>query len=483
MSAETTHPRSASTGARIRPGATAGRALLALSLCTLLSSLGTSIANVGLPTFARVFGASFQSVQWVVLSYLLAITVLIVGAGRLGDMVGRRRLLLAGIVLFTLSSAACALAPSLGLLIAARAAQGTGAAAMMALSLAYASEAVVKDRMGAAMGLLGTVSAVGTALGPTLGGLLIDAWGWRSLFVVNLPLGGLALVLVARHLPLPKGGHAAPRGPFDWLGMFVLSFALCAYALAMTLGRSHFGVLHAALALGAAVLAAAFARIERSRPQPLIDLSLLRDRSLSAGLAATGLVSTVMMATLVVGPFYLARALGLPAALVGLAMSVGPLFAALAGVPAGRMVDRIGSHRSAVAGLAAMAVASLLLCTTPLSFGMAGYVVPLSLLTSGYALFQAANNTAIMRDLASDRRGLVSGLLNLARNLGLVTGAAVLGAVFAFATGADVRFAAPTAIAHGMRATFGLAAVLVAAALAIASRGRTLPVPPRRQAS
>lgn len=164
-------------------------ALASLSLCMLLSSLGTSIANVGLPTLAQAFGASFQQVQWVVLSYLLAITTLIVSAGRLGDLLGRRRLLLAGIAVFTLASALCAMAPTLGLLIAARAAQGLGAAVMMSLAMAFVGDTVPKAGMGAAMGLLATLSATGTALGPSLGGVLIAGVGWQAIFGVNVPLG------------------------------------------------------------------------------------------------------------------------------------------------------------------------------------------------------------------------------------------------------------------------------------------------------
>ena len=164
---------------RVTPQAPTARwALASLSLAMLLSSLGTSIANVGLPTLARAFNAPFQQVQWVVLAYLLATTTLVVSAGRLGDMVGRRRLLLAGIALFTLASVLCGMAPTLGLLIAARALQGLGAAVMMALTMALVAQTVPQDKTGSAMGLLGTVSAIGTALGPSLGGLLIAGVGW-----------------------------------------------------------------------------------------------------------------------------------------------------------------------------------------------------------------------------------------------------------------------------------------------------------------
>ncbi|MEO6326643.1 MAG: MFS transporter, partial [Thermoanaerobaculia bacterium] len=179
-------------------------ALASLSLAMLLSSLGTSIANVGLPTMSRAFDASFQQVQWIVLAYLLAITTVIVSVGRLGDVIGRKRLLLAGIGLFTAASALCGLAPKLWLLIGARAVQGLGAAIMMALAIAFVAEAVPKERTGSAMGLLGSMSAVGTALGPSLGGFLISSAGWPALFFINVPLGLLALLLAHRFLPVDR---------------------------------------------------------------------------------------------------------------------------------------------------------------------------------------------------------------------------------------------------------------------------------------
>lgn len=211
--------------------------LLSLSMAMLLSSLGTSITNVALPTLAQVFQVSFQAVQWVVLAYLLAITSLIVGAGRLGDILGRRRLLLAGIGLFTVASVLCGVSPTLWLLICARALQGLGAAILMALSMALVAEVVPKDKTGSAMGLLGTMSAVGTALGPTLGGVLIAALGWQAIFWVNVPLGLLTFLLAWRHLPPDRPGVKKPWASFDGPGTGLLALTLAAYALAMTVGR------------------------------------------------------------------------------------------------------------------------------------------------------------------------------------------------------------------------------------------------------
>jgi EmrB/QacA subfamily drug resistance transporter len=443
-------------------------ALAGLSLSILLSSLGTSIANVALPTLAQAFDASFQQVQWIVLAYLLAITTLIVSVGRLGDLLGRRRLLLAGILLFTIASALCGMAPTLWLLIAARAAQGLGAAIMMALAMALVGDTVPKAKTGRAMGLLGTMSAIGTALGPTLGGLLISGFGWRAIFLVTVPLGLLTLALAYRFLPTAAARPKSARADFDMLGTLLLAVTLAAYALAVTVGRGSFDALNLALLIAGVVGAGLFVLAEAKVASPLIRLEMFRNPVLGAGLATSMLVLTVAMATLVVGPFYLARALGLEPATVGLVMSTGPIFSALSGVPAGRLVDRWSASATSVVGLVAMVLGSVALATLPAMFGIAGYIAALAILTPGYQLFQAANNTTVMTDIHSDQRGVASGLLNLSRNLGGLTGASVMGAVFAFAAGAsDITKAHANNVTAGMQATFVVAALLVVGALAI----------------
>lgn len=452
-------------------------ALASLSLSMLLSSLGTSIANVGLPTLAQVFNASFQHVQWIVLAYLLAITTLIVSVGRLGDITGRRRLLLTGIGLFTLASALCGFAPTLWMLIGARALQGIGAAIMMALTMAFVGETVTKAKTGSAMGLLGTMSAIGTAMGPSLGGLLIGGFGWQAIFLITVPLGLLTLVLAHRYLPADRQKPKTDRAGFDPLGTLLLALTLAAYALAMTLGRGSFGPFNIALLLAAGGGACLFVFTEARVTSPLIRLAMFRDPVLSGSLAMSLLVATVMMATLVVGPFYLAHGLGLDAVLVGLVLSVGPFVAALTGVPAGRIADRYGAQRMTLAGLAAMATGCLTLSVLPETFGIGGYLLPMVVITIGYALFQTANNTAVMADVQPDQRGVISGMLNLSRNLGLITGASALGSVFALASASvDIATARPEAVASGLRITFAVALVLIAVALAIALGSRALAV-------
>lgn len=391
-------------------------ATAALTLSMLLASLGTSITNIALPTLTEAFAAPFAEVQAVVVAYLVALTLSVVIAGRLGDRHGMKPMLLAGLMVFTGAALLSALAPSLELLIAARALQGIGAAFLMTLAMALMRQTASEARVGRAMGLLGTVSALGTALGPTLGGVILPLFGWRGIFWVQVPLGLLALGLAAATLP-DTGGRKTSAAPL-WS---VLS------------------------------------------------------RGLIPNLAVNLLVAAVMMATLVVGPFYLGIGLGLAPAKVGLVMAVGPAISIVSGVPSGRLVDAWGSGRVLALGQGLLVAGAFLLAILPNGLGVAGYMLAIAVLTPGYQLFQAANNTAALAGVAGDRRGTVSGLLSLSRNLGLIAGASLLGAVFAWGVGtADFAHASATAIAEGMRLTFLTAGgLMVVAGVVAGAMGRS----------
>ena len=216
----------------------------------------------------------------------------------------------------------------------------------------------------------------------------------------------------------------------------------------------------------ALITMAIFVRHQGRAPAPLVRPDLLRTPRLAMSLTSNALVSSVMMATLVVGPFFLSRVLGLTPALVGVVLAAGPVISMLSGLPAGKAVDRLGTGAGVKAGLVLVAAGAFALAFLPAIFGLGGYVVALAVLTPGYQLFLAANSTAVMAVVPADRRGVTSGLLSLSRNLGLITGASLMGALFAAATGTDaVNAAAPEAVAHGQAITFRLCGFLALAAL------------------
>ena len=437
----------------------------------VLSSLGTSVANVALPNLAANFAAPFQTVQWVVIAYVLTVTCSIVAIGWLGDAIGRRRLLIGGTILFTAASTLCGMAPSLETLIAGRALQGLGGATLLALSMAFVGDIAPKERFGAAIGLLGTMSAVGTSIGPSLGGVLIDAFGWRSIFLINLPLGAVALFLIVTRLPADKSRDGVERPAFDFAGIAVMALALGAYALAMTLGRGDFGAANAGLLAAAAIGFFVFLRIETRAASPLIGRDLFRDPILRAGFVCSLLVSTVLFTTLIVGPFHLARVFDLSPAAIGAIVAAGPIAAACVGVPAGRLADRFGAGTVSLAGLIGIEIGSVMIVTIPAAWGPLGYLAAMIVVTVSYAVFQNANNAHVMQGVSPGKRGLISGVISLSRNLGQVTGAAAMGALFAYAAGPeDVLHAAPASVDFGTRATFGTATLLIGAAIVFAAR-------------
>nr|WP_154922060.1 MFS transporter [Microbacterium testaceum] len=432
---------------------TTARARLGLALAILSASVGTSAANVALPALVRSFDAPQEHVQWVVLAYLITMTAASVVAGSLGDRWGRRRVLATGITVFTIAAAVGALAPSLPVLIVARGAQGVGAAVMTALPLALARDLSTDDRTGRVMGLLGTTSAIGTALGPALGGALIGWGGWAAAFWMMVPLGAAALLLAAT---LPASGPASrPRRGFDATGSVLLTAGITGYALALTAPASGWPI--APLMLGAVALLGGFVAVERRVAHPVLPLETLRHRPIANGMIANVLVATVMMTTLVVGPYTLHDGLGLAVPLVGLVMAVGPVTSAVTGVLAGRLVDRISPSKTTAVGLTVMTAGAASLAVLPAWCGAAGYIVALLVLTPGYQLFLAATNSHVLTSADPAQRGTIAGALGLSRNLGLITGASAMSALYA-------AFATPTGTAAGSldatRVTFLTAALL-----------------------
>ena len=449
----------------------AGRVLTGLSLAILLSQLGTNIINVALPTLVQDLGVDFGSVQWVVVSYLLVVTALIVGVGRFGDQLGKKRLYLWGLAIFMAASVVCAMSTNLPLLLAGRAGQGLGGAILMALSFAFVGEVFPKERTGFAMGVLSTMVSFGIALGPSLGSLALAAFGWQAVFWVNLPFGLLAFLLVNRHLPdaVDAPRHPVPAARFDWLGTALLALTLGAYSLAMTFSGKQGFASPLVLQLGVGALGglALFLAVQVKARAPLLKLSMFRNALLALSMIMSVLVYAVMMATLVLGPFFLSKALGLDTRMVGLVMTIGPLAAAIMGVPAGTLADRIGARLAMVIGLALFTIGAFVMSWVSVEVGVATYVVAILFISVGLAFFQTPNNTAVMADARPEQRGLVSGLLALARNLGLITGASLMGALFAHAAGGDTATATPDMVTAGMRFAFRVAAVMAAAAFLI----------------
>ena len=289
-------------------------AVAAVCIGAFMGQLDASIVTVALPTLQRTFHASVGAVTWVGLSYLLVLVATVTALGRFADMWGRKLLYVYGFAIFVIGSALCGLAPSLGALIAFRVLQAVGAAMLQANSVAIIVIAVPRASLGKAIGIQGAAQAVGLALGPSIGGLLLAAGGWRLIFMVNVPFGVLGVI--AGLLLIPRSLKLSDRVPFDWLGLGLFFPAVVAVLSAISFGNTYgwtSPLIMGTFALGL-ILALAFMFRERRVPEPMLDLSLFARSRFRWGITSGLLSYLVMFGVLFLVPFYFERGLGLGAA-------------------------------------------------------------------------------------------------------------------------------------------------------------------------
>lgn len=404
--------------------------MAAVAMGVFLATIDSSIVNVALPTLTRAFQTEFAIVQWVVLGYLLTVTTLLLSVGRWADMIGKKPLYTAGFVIFTLGSALCGLSPTVYALIGFRVLQAVGASMTAALGTAIITEAFPPAERGKALGISGAVVSVGIVVGPTLGGLLIDALSWRWIFFVNLPIGIVGTWMVTRFVPAikPAGGQR-----FDFLGAITLFVSLLALLLALTFGQRIGFMERRVLALfgSSVVCVTLFLRIELRRAQPMIDLRLFRDSQFSVGLL-TGLLAFIAVAgALILMPFFLENVLGYTTRVVGLLLAALPIGLGLTAPVSGILSDRFGTRLITVVGLAILVIGYFAVRTLDQNTTAAGFLLRFLPIGVGMGVFQSPNNSAIMGSAPRERLGVASGMLAITRTLGQTTGIATLGALWA----------------------------------------------------
>jgi EmrB/QacA subfamily drug resistance transporter len=425
-------------------------AVATVCIGAFMGQLDASIVTVALPTIQRSFHEGVSTVCWVGLAYLVALVSTVAAFGRLSDMCGRKLLYLYGFVVFIAGSALCALAPSLDALVAFRVLQGLGAAMLQANGVAIIALAVPRTRLGRALGIQGAAQAVGLAAGPAIGGVLLALGGWRLLFLVNVPAGVVAFTLGWFLLPR---SHELQRGArFDRAGLALLVPAVAATLLALTIGGTHAGgtgVL-VALTVGAIALVAGFCVHLRRTAEPLLKVDVLADRDVSSGVLGALCSYVVLFGVLVTTPFFLERGLGLDVAASGATLAAMPVAMGVTAALAGRLIERLGTRRLAVAGMALSAVALVGLSLVHGSVGV--LVAGLVALGVGIGLFTPSNNTSVMRAAPRASAGEASGLLNMGRGMGTAVGLAITSLLLAIAPS--------TPVAHGR--TFALSAAVLA---------------------
>ncbi len=447
--------------------------LLAISISLFLGSVDGSIVNVSLPTLVQELNTDFPTVQWVVLAYLLGLTVLMLSMGRLADIRGKQRIFAWGLVLFLIGSALCGLAPGIYWLIGFRFVQSVGASMMLALGVAIVTETWPDRERGKAIGITGGVISLGIVAGPAVGGVILQNLSWRWIFMVNVPIGAIALVMVLLYVPpLPPKTKGEP---FDWPGAGILGLGLFSIALALTVGQKlgFTAPLILALFALAGLTVPIFIWQERRVAYPMIDMSLFNDPHFSLNLL-NGVLSFVAIAAVVfLLPFYLTLVLKLDASHVGLLMAVSPVVLGLLSPLSGVLADRFGTRPISAVGLFFTMCGYLALTLLTTETSSVAFVFLLLPLGIGMATFQSPNNSAVMGTVPRHRLGVASGTLSMSRTLGQVIGISVLGAFFAsrlthHAGGlVDVSRADPGVIVLAMRDQFTLAAGLIGVGLVL----------------
>lgn len=435
------------------------RKIYPLAFVNTLGALATSMVNVLLPQIAREAHLDVSITQWATLAFLLSSTILIVPSGWLGDRIGKSRLLKISMAIFLIASILGTFAPNFAALVAARALQGAGVAAMLTTPMALVRQLVAPTEVGRAMGIMGSSMATGMALGPALGGLAAGTpLGWRGAFSLFIVLTLVGLYFIHRHLP----DSPALSGSFrlDSVGMLFMLLGLTTYSIALTLKPGGTAGTGGLLALSALFLGAFVAQQLRT-DSPLIDIAALKAAGLLPHLGLAFGAAIVMMTFTIIPPFYLTDGLGLHASAMGLVMAIGPIMAIMSGVPAGRFVDRIGASRMTILGLFVMTVAALSFVGLPALLPLGGFIISAMILTPGNQMFMAANNTRVMTEAPADMQGSVSGALNLARNLGFTTGTALMAAVY------DTAISSEAGALCGLQSSFAVAATVGSAAVGV----------------
>ncbi|MFL6126351.1 DHA2 family efflux MFS transporter permease subunit [Actinophytocola sp.] len=449
------------------PAATASRAmgavLAAVSIPMFMVTLDNLVVTTALPVIKTSLKASLTDLQWFVNAYTLSFAALLLTLSALGDRIGRRRLFLAGIALFTIASAACALATEPWQLTAARAVQGAAGAAVMPLSLTLLAAAVPDSARNAAVGIWSGISGLGVAVGPVIGGAVTEGLHWTWIFWLNVPVGLVALPLAAAVLKESRGG----TGRLDPLGLVLSAAGVLALVWGVVHGEDHGWTSTSVLTalVGGAVLLGAFVAWERRAATPMLPLGFFRSRGFTAVNAVAFLFSAGVFGAVFLLAQFFQVSLGaspLEAGLRTLPWTMAPMLVApLAGLV---LIRRFGARALIVTGLVLLAVAlGWLAAVSAVGVGYGTVVVPFVLAGVGMGLEFAPMSTVALASVPADRQGIASGTVNTMRQLGVAVGVAVLASVFS----AYGDYGSPAGFAAGLQPAVWVGAAIAAAAALI----------------
>ena len=437
-------------------------ALLSVCLGFFVIQLDVTIVNVALPAIQREIGGSLAGLQWVIDVYTLALASIMLTAGSTADRIGARKVFVLGLTAFAVGSAACAAAPSLGVLIAARVLQGLGASALLPCSLALLVHQFPDPRARArALGVWGGMGSLGVALGPVFGGALVAAAGWRSIFLVNVPICVLTVFLLRRHVTeSPLNPERRPDLPGLLLGVVSLAGLTAGFITAGQ--RGWLSPVPAALFAVGLFAGWLFVRAERRRTSPMLPLGLFRSRSLSGATAVGVIFNLVLYGSLLCLSLFLQQARHQSVLATGLLLLPMSLVVGIGSLASGRLTARFGPRPPILAGLTLAAVGAAVLATAGTTTSLA-VIVGGSVLLGLVSLAMPAMTAVVVGAAGPEHAGVASGILNAARQSGGALGVALLGSLLG--SGRALSLHVPLAVAAG-----GYLVALALAWIAIRSR-------------
>ncbi|KXG75184.1 Multidrug resistance protein Stp [Fervidicola ferrireducens] len=397
--------------------------LLAVLIGSLMGPLDGSAVNVAMPTFSEFFKAGMTTVSWVSMAYLLVLSGLLLTYGKLGDVIGYKKLFLSGMLLFTVASALCGISPFIGFLIASRALQAAGAGMMMAVAPAIITTTFPRNEMGRALGFNAVAVAAGLSIGPSVGGFLLYAFGWRAIFFINIPIGVAGYFWAKKVLP---EGQVLKKATFDVLGALLGFIFLMTMLFYISKGQ-ELGWNSVSARLLVAVSIAAFILFiinEKRSMAPMLDLKLFSNRTFASGNLSCLLNFTAQYIMVFLTPFYLEKA-GFSPGQVGAIMTAFPLTVLFVAPLTGMLSDKLDSLLLSSAGALICSAALFLMGKLGYDSSIFDVVWRLMLFGLGNGLFQTPNNSSVMGSAPKNMQGVASGVLATMRNVGMVVGVAV----------------------------------------------------------
>lgn len=403
--------------------------IIIVSIGTFMSALDSSIVNISLPSISNYFNVNITTVEWVVLSYLLIISSLLLTYGRMGDLYGHKRIFNIGLLVFTAGSILCSLSPSIILLIIFRGVQATGAGMLMAMGPAIITINVPASERGRSLGIIAVSVSIALTMGPVIGGLLTYYFGWQSIFLINIPIGIAAFIWAVKIIPFSKN---CEEKRFDFVGALLLFLGLSAIIFSINFADKAgwknpyvIGIL-----AGGAAFIVSFIIAETRIKNPIFDLSLFKNRLFSMSNISLFLNSMAQFVLSLLMPFYLIDLRHIPESRAGLVLIASPIVVMLVAPLAGYISDRLDARYISSAGMAIIATGLYLISTVKADTEIFIIITYNMIIGFGIGTFQTPNNSAIMGSVPENRRGVASSMLATMRNLGMVLGVAISGTLF-----------------------------------------------------